>query len=171
MLVPALFTLDVERPRRFEDCEADVLFGPRSGSRTPDFSMPHNLSPGCLQQAIAVKVLAVDSIRAGDEIAFSYAGEEFAASHWLESIESDLEPSAVTADGHGVYFEHDRFHYLGAVTCGTFLRRIVGELCGRAGVAVTSLDGDLRLRRRDEQVFVFNYGPDVDRHRHLMETR
>ena len=163
VLVPALFTLDVERLRRFEDCDAEVLFGPRSGSRTTDFSIPHNLAPGCLQQAIAVKVLAVDSIRAGDEVAFSYAGEEFAASHWLESIESDLQPSAVTADGHGVYFERDRFHYLGAVTCGTFLRRIVGELCGRAGVAVTSLDGDLRLRRRGEQVFVFNYGPDVTR--------
>lgn len=159
VLAPALFTIDAAMADRLQASGAEVLIGPRSGSRTEECAIPVNLPPGHLQRLIPIRVLAVDSIRAGSDVTFTYSGNEFFASHWLESIESDLKPLAQTVDGHGVYFEHASVRYLGAVTSPSFLKTVLGEICDRAGVATVSLDGDLRLRRRGNQMFAFNYGP------------
>ncbi len=163
ILVPALFTLEEAVVDRLESSAAEIFIGPRSGSRTSDSSIPDNLPPGCLQRAIPLRVVAVDSIRSGSDIPFTYSGDRFDAKHWLERIESDLDPLARTADGHGVYFQHGSFHYLGAATSQSFLQVIIRELCDRADLPTVALDGGLRLRRRGSQVFAFNYGPEVAR--------
>lgn len=160
ILVPAVLSVDRKLVSALEASGAQVLIGPRCGSKTAEFSIPPELPPGALQSLIPLRVVAVDSIRADNRVPIAYGNNEYYARCWLEHIDTDLEAKAATADGTGVYFAAGACHYVGAVTSPDFLRQIILELCRRAGIDMSPVAGGLRLRRRGNLVFAFNYGPD-----------
>ncbi|MFM2410547.1 MAG: hypothetical protein RL481_1375, partial [Pseudomonadota bacterium] len=141
------------------DFEGPVLIGPRSGSKTKDFSIPANLAPGPLQRLIPLKVIRVESLRPGlVESVGNHAG-----TLWLEHIESKLEPSLSSDSGNPIHFTHDNIHYLGACPDPALLRAIVAELAAKAGMDVFRIPDDIRIRRNGRLVFALNYGPEVAR--------
>lgn len=159
IMLPSLLSLEETGVRALADSGASLLIGPRSGSRTKEFSIPANLPPGPLRELIELRVTSVDSIRSGGEIPFTYAAKNHAVSCWLERIESDIPPSASTADGQGIYYRNERCHYLGGVTSSVFLRDLLSDICGDIGLATVELSGGLRLKRRGSLTFAINYGP------------
>ncbi len=161
ILVPALLMVENALVDAIRGSDAQVVFGPRCGSKTGEYSIPANLPPGPLQSLIPLRVTAVDSIRAGASVAFSYRGKPFVATKWLEHIDTDLTALATTETGLGIVYANGNCHYIGANTSPDFLRDLIHELCERAGLDTVSLAEGLRLRRRGNTVFAFNYGPDA----------
>jgi beta-galactosidase len=101
----------------------------------------------------------VESLRPGVLETVNFAGQNFYASRWRETIETDLVPAARFSDGYGALFKHGRHCYLAAWPESDLCRAVMAELCTEAGIALIGLDDGLRLRRRGNLQFAFNYGP------------
>jgi beta-galactosidase len=156
IVVPSLPILDSSLIERLSACNAQVVIGPRTGSKTGDLQIPASMPPGSLQDVMPLRVTRVESLRPG----WVEAGD-FGVSRWLEHIATELEPLARTASGQGFWYRHDKFQYLGAWPGADLLDAVVKTSAQSAGISVLNLHDDLRIRRRGEIVFVINYGPET----------
>ncbi len=141
------------------DFSGPILIGPRSGSKTSDFSIPANLPPGPLQAVLPLKIVRVESLRPG---LVETAGEASSA-HWLEHVDSVLTPLHSTDSGKGILFAHGQLHYCAACPDQALLKTIIEELAAKAGLKALLLPDGVRLRRNGALLFAFNYGPDLAR--------
>jgi beta-galactosidase len=156
VLAPSLPILADETVARLEASGAQLVFGPRTGSRTSSCAIPDGLPPGPLRRLLPLRVLRVESLRPG----FVEAGAHDVR-RWLEHVESDLPPRATTRAGAGVWFSKGRAHYLSCWPAPSLLDAVLREVAAAAGLAVRDLGADLRLRRRGGVTFAVNYGPDA----------
>jgi beta-galactosidase len=155
IVVPSLPVLsDMDRLKM---SSAQILFGPRSGSKTREFQIPAELAPGPLQDLLPLKVTAVESLRAGHcEPLANSAG---AVINWLEHVETSLVPRLSTTEGKGVWFQSGRFHYLAGWPDEALLLEIMSALAAEGGLPVDRVPDGLRLRRHGDVQFAFNYAP------------
>jgi beta-galactosidase len=79
---------------------------------------------------------------------------------WLEHIDTILESRERSADGVGIWFQQERTHYLAACLSTALLDRIVQSVLEEAGVPTFDLPPGVRLRRRGDTCFAFNYSPE-----------
>ena len=133
------------------DCP--VLIGPRSGSKTEQFSIPETLAPGELQSLLPLAVTRVESLRDGE----SASGDKWSISRWREDIESELSPELALKDGSGVVYVNDNIRYCAAWPDCSLLDLLVARIAEAAGLAPIDLPEGLRLRRTATHVFAFNY--------------
>ena len=152
---PMLGALDVGK-------QTQVVIGPRSGSKTPDFQIPETLPPGCLQDLISLKVARVESLRPGVQIKGQVGDKMFAATRWREFVETDANCIAATGDGHGVAWQHENVTYLGVWPDDVLLENLISRAALAAGLKPVACPEGLRIRRRGDLVFAFNYGEEVD---------
>lgn len=157
VIAPSLPILSSELTERLVSLSIPVLFGPRSGSRTPDFQIPEGLPPGNLRAAIPVTIPRVESLREG----LVEQGDGFAVTRWFEHVESDMAPEERLTDGRGVVYASGSFRYLAAWPDEALLARVLRRMAGEAGLVTVDLPADLRLRRAGDVTFAFNYGPDT----------
>jgi beta-galactosidase len=155
VLAPSLPILDPDLVKRLGAGAASVIFGPRSGSKTPDVHVAEGLPPGPLRALLPLCVSRVESLRRG----WSEPGE-YPVTRWLEHIESDLAPLAVTRTGRGVWYQKARVQYLAAWPDSALLDAAMRAAAREQGLACLDLPDDLRLRRRGDTIFAINYGPD-----------
>ena len=136
-----------------------LLLGPRSGSKERAFRIPASLPPGPLQDLIPIKVTQVASLRPGLSVTVTGSGVSGRAVRWREDVASELEPLASFADGGGALWEHGRALYLACwpdqPLLGDVMRLVLGD---RAGLTLHELPDGIRLRRRGDLAFAFNYG-------------
>jgi beta-galactosidase len=143
--------------RRLTASPAQVLLGPRSGSKTRDFQIPVHLPPGPLQSLLPLRVGAVESLRPGHcEQVREGAG---AIVNWLEHVETDLAPRMSTISGKGVWYQSGDAHYLAAWPDPELMLEILGQLAAECGLPVTKLPEGVRLRRRGDVQLAVHYGP------------
>ncbi len=133
-----------------------VLIGPRSGSKTAEFSIPPELAPGPIQNILPIKIVRVESLRAGVE----HEGDGFRVTRWLEHVETNLSPELSTTDGIGVLYRSGHVRYLAAWPDAALLERIYTQMARDAGLSLCPLPQDLRMRRFGTHNVVFNYGPE-----------
>jgi beta-galactosidase len=143
----------VEKQQAFA---GQIVIGPRSGSKTADFSIPADLAPGILQQLIPLKVTRVESLRPG---LVEPAGKG-AAHLWLEHVETGLAPELVSNRGLGLVYRHGRVRYVAATANGVLLNEILSLACADAGLPMMALTESTRVRRNGNLLFAFNYGSD-----------
>ena len=84
------------------ECRCPIIFGPRTGSKTPSFSIPRELPPGKLQALVPLKVARIESFRHGwkEEIrvvGVPKDGKQVTASHvtgvwkeWVEPVNNEI---------------------------------------------------------------------------------
>ena len=156
VLAPTLPVASAALVARLAACPGEIVLGPRSGSKTPDLQIPADMPPGNLRSLMPVRVARVESLRRG----WAEPGD-YAITRWLEHIESELEPRARTASGHGVWHQHGRVQYLSAWPDAALLDDVVREAAVKAGLATLDLPDGLRLRRRGYVRFAINYGPEA----------
>jgi beta-galactosidase len=137
IVVPTLPILD---PALVE-VDVPILFGPRTGSKTGNFSIPADLPPGPLQKHLPVRVTRVESSR--DE------------PRWREHVEA----AADVAAQDDVYQKANR-RYLARWPRADQLARLFTEMAHEAGIRITPVPADVRIRGAGDLVFTFNYGPD-----------
>ncbi|MEL6322733.1 MAG: beta-galactosidase [Pseudomonadota bacterium] len=159
VVVPSVVMMDDTLVSRLAASGAEVLFGPRSGSRTRDFQLPVDLPPGLIQDKLPLKVARVESLRPGVALSGRMGEVLFEARRWREFVETDLLPEATLEDGTGALFRNGRFRYLSVWPDDALLDGLIAELARAAGLETLALPEGLRMRRRGDLTFVTNYGP------------
>ena len=152
-LVPCLPMLPPGFVAQLAAFTGPVLIGPRTGSKTADFSIPPTLAPGELQTLLPLRVVRVESLREG----LLAQGDGFAIHHWLEHVETRLAAEEVLADGRGVVFKSGACRYLAGWPDARLLRRLLTHMATEAGLDTVELPEGLRLRRTAQYTFAFNY--------------
>ena len=161
VLVPTLPYVSDAALAAFAGYEGPILFGPRSGSKTCSFQVPDTLPPGPLQDMLPLRVTEVASLRPG--LAAPVAGEGISgrAERWRERLTTELPALASFDDGAPALVQAGSRHYLACWPDQDLLAAILEYLLVRlAGLSATALPPHVRLRRRGDLTFAFNYGPE-----------
>ena len=155
-LAPSLPIVSDATEAAFAAADGVVVFGPRSGSKTRQFSIPDGLPPGPLRSLIPMRVIEVASMRPG--VRQPVSGEIGGASErWLEHIETDASVLARFADGWPALVAEGRRHYLGLWPDAAALSSLMSCVARKAGLSTVALPESVRLRRRGDLIFAFNY--------------
>jgi beta-galactosidase len=171
IVVPPLPVVPDDFAARLARSGAQVVLGPRTGSKTRSLSIPETLPPGPLTQLLPIRVWRVESLRPnvtepvsiGDGLGGTRA--EGFGRHWrdLVALEGDeaagSEVCATFNDGHPAYIRHGAAHYLATVFDASLTISIFARIATAAGLAVQVLDEGVRVSRRGALTYVFNYGP------------
>jgi len=157
ILVPCLPIVSDSAERALAAATGVVVFGPRAGSRTREFSIPDNLPPGPLANLIAMRVIEVSSMRPGIRVGVSGAISG-AAERWREHIEAQGETLACFEDGAPALVANGRRLYAGFWPDAEALASLMTFATLRAGLETHALPEPIRIRRRGDLLFVFNYG-------------
>jgi len=157
VVVPTLPVLAEEFVAQLGRLAIPVLFGPRTGSKNGDFQIPARLPPGPLQRLLPIVVPRVESLRPGLLEHAHVAGESIEVGHWLEHVESAIEPALASARGRGLWYRNGRFNYLACWPPAALLRHALRALCAEAQIHTIELPPGLRIARRGNLHFAFNY--------------
>ena len=157
IVAPSLPTLDEGLVQRLRDAGSVCVFGPRSGSRTASHQIPENLPPGPLQAQLAVKVTRVESLPPALEDKLVWGNRGYPVRHWREAILSEIDPQAHFGDGGGAIYSERDWHYLAFWPDEAFLIDYLEQVLADTGVATIRLTETVRIRRRGQLTFAFNY--------------
>jgi beta-galactosidase len=161
VLVPTLPHVSEAALAAFRAFDGPILFGPRTGSKTSGFQVPAALPPGPLQELLPLKVTQVASLRPGLALAVGGAAVAGRAERWREWVSTGLAPVASFPDGTPALIRSGRRYYLACWPGEDLLTAALRQvLVADAGLPVLRLPAHVRLRRRGELTFAFNYGPD-----------
>jgi beta-galactosidase len=150
---------DAELVARLAASNALLLFGPRSGAKTKDVTIPDGLPPGRLRDLVPVRVLAVETLRPDCPGEVVFDSKAYESTRWRESLDTgDVDVLARYEDGGAALVRNGRAHYLATLADDGFLTALFARLCAEAGIATTQVGGGLRLRRRGDLTFGINYG-------------
>ncbi|NTF30471.1 beta-galactosidase [Rhizobium skierniewicense] len=160
VLVPTLPIVSEAALQAFQETDALILFGPRTGSKDQNFAIPESLPPGpTLQGIMPLKVTEVESMRPGLSAAVS-GTVSGTVTRWRDFLETDLEVLAHFDDGATALTAAGRFHYLAGWPETDLLGSVARYLLEKAGLPVVDLPEHVRMRRRGSLTFAFNYGPE-----------
>ncbi len=157
VLVPSLPHVSDAAERAFAAAEGIVLYGPRTGSRTRHHAIPHGLAPGPLRTLIPMQISEVSSLRPG--LSEGVTGEvEGRAERWREYLDTAATVEARFSNGDPALVAKANHHYLACWPDPALLRTTLRRLAGKASLTVSDLPEHIRIRRRGDLTFVFNYG-------------
>ncbi len=101
-------------------------------------------------------MIEVSSLRPGANIAIQGAISG-SAERWRELLDTRAETLATFADNSPALVGNDNFFYLACWPDSRALRMLMGLLCRKAGLSTIELPEGVRLRRRGDLSFAFNY--------------
>ncbi|WP_417691648.1 beta-galactosidase [Roseibium sp.] len=159
VLVPCMMQVDEASLRALQDADGLVMLGPRSGSRDRHFRIPSGLPPGPLSALTGTRVTQVASLRPGlqDKVTGALSG---AAIRWREYVEAATEMLAHFDNGDPALTRKENVFSLHCWPDETLLADMMDMLVQEAKLETVSLPAHVRLRRRGDLIFAFNYGPD-----------
>ncbi len=157
VVVPCLMQVSEAALQALTATKALVLYGPRSGSRNRHFHIPENLPTGALSGLTGARVTQVSSLRPG--LGENVSGiVEGRVERWRESIETAAEILARFENGDPALTAMGKHLYLACWPDAQLLKSVLGLAAERAGLATIDLPDTIRVRRRGDIVFAFNYG-------------
>ncbi|MBD9650069.1 beta-galactosidase [Ensifer sp. ENS09] len=161
VLVPGLVHASDDACRALEAAKGVVLYGPRAGSRDRNFRIPENLPPGPLAGLTGVRLREVASLRPGLSVAVQGAvGGRMI--RWREHLEArDADVLSTFPDASPALTARGNQHYLAGWPDEDLLNATMRLLVDKAGLDATPLPAQVRLRRRGNLTYAFNYGPEV----------
>ncbi|MEQ8401199.1 MAG: beta-galactosidase [Roseitalea porphyridii] len=161
VILPALFAGSQALADTLAQGDAHVLIGPRTGSKTDDFSIHPDLPPGPFSDLAGITVTRVESRPPFAPVALA-DGTHFEG--WREFVRIDAETVEVeleSADGHPAWLVNGRVHYLAGRPGDAMADRVVRRLLADAGLGAHALHRDVRIRDNGDLRHVFNYGPET----------
>ena len=170
VLLPGLFTGSDALADALAASSATILLGPRTGSKTADFSIADGLPPGRFRRLIDMKVRRVESLPPFVDVPLQGGGRFDGWREFLETGE-DVETRRVSEDGHAAHVAMERVHYLGGRPDADTAKIIVAELLREAGLEPRELHRDIRIRDNGDMRYVFNYGPETVDILDLVDTK
>jgi beta-galactosidase len=158
VLVPTMPYVNDAAENAFKSFKGTILFGARTGSKARHFSIPPNLPPGPLGDMLGMRVIEVSSMRPGATCAVKgkAAGT---AEKWMEHVEAKSTVLARFDSGTPALIQKNNAHYLACVPGSKLLFAVMKLVCKKAGLKRMELPEHIRLRKRGNMCFAFNYGP------------
>ncbi|MEP0520741.1 MAG: beta-galactosidase [Hyphomicrobiales bacterium] len=156
ILVPNLIHVSDNAVAAFQSADAEIVFGPRSGSKTHDLTIPAQLGPGPLADLMPIQVERVESLRPG--ICEAMAG--FAFTKWREDLKLMSQPDEMR-DGEydsPMSVRYGRFEYVAGWPDEALLEDILRKATSRAGIATRQMPEGVRVRRAGRHNVYVNYG-------------
>jgi len=171
VVVPPLPVVPADFAERLARSGAQVVLGPRTGSKTEDLQIPATLPPGSLVAVLPARVWRVESLRPNVAEPVRLAGgaslDDGVGRHWRDFIETGaagndaLEIRARFADGHPAYVQSGAIHYFASLFDDALTTRLFAGIAREAGLEVTALGDGVRISRRGGLTYVLNYGEQV----------
>ncbi|MFM0245757.1 beta-galactosidase [Paraburkholderia sediminicola] len=162
VVVPSIAVIDDTLVDQIERSSAQWVFGPRSGSKTTTFAIPSSLPPGALQRVLPMQVLEVETLRPTLTPALSIGDKQGVALHWREHVRAN-DGTAVDAqfdDTWPAILTHGRVRYVAGWLSHALHREVLQQAAKQAGIETQWLAEGLRMRRRGDLTFAFNFGPE-----------
>lgn len=159
-----------------------VVFGPRSAALTANFSYAPGIQPsqGVLRDRLPMRVTRIETPPDYAQSGVSYDGTNYNISYWEEWVSCERQNAtsfaAVTSTSQHragkpmACVSEDSWHYLGFNPPVDFLVAYLGDvaanasisdLTGKAAGKANDLGRSLRLLRRGNLLWAFNYGTDT----------
>ena len=160
--VPSLPMVSDSQVKAFENTSAQLVFGPRSGSKTEDLHIPDNLAPGKLSDLLGLTVSRIESLRPGVTITGHVEDAQFTTGVWREFVETNSIVELRHIDGAPAVVRRENAAYLPVWPDDVLLIDVLQSAANRAHLNTSILPEGLRIRRSGELVFAFNYGETVD---------
>lgn len=161
VVAPCLAMPSASAIEALERSSARLVFGPRSGAKTSDFTIPDTLAPGRLQAFAPVRVRIVETLRPDCPIELQCGNARYAAHSWCEAL--DLLPGATVIatyeNGDVAVARSGRTTYIGTLTDAQFLSNLLAGEAEAAGLETMKLPDTLRVSRRGGLGYAFNYAP------------
>ncbi|MFX1736141.1 beta-galactosidase [Paraburkholderia sp. A1RI_3L] len=174
VVVPPLPVVPDDFADRLARSGAQVVLGPRTGSKTRDLQIPSNLPPGALADLLGARVWRVESLRPNVDVpvvsSHAAAGAKPFAGvgrHWRDLIDtgtdgeryvSGAEVRATFGDGHPAWVRRGRVNYLASLFDDALTAHVFAQIAGESGLNVTAPGESVRVSRRGGLTYVFNYG-------------
>ncbi len=162
VVIPSLPIVSDELAKQLETSDAEILIGPRTGSKTETLQIPEKLAPGKLADLLKTKVWRVESLRDGLTQTGSIEGSEFSTEIWKESVESAAEIMAQHTDGSPAMLRAENAVYLPVWPHSELLSAALESAIRKLGWQSLEMPDGLRIRRCGELTFAFNYGETVN---------
>jgi beta-galactosidase len=173
VVVPPLPIVPDDFAQRLASSGAQVVIGPRTGSKTVDLQIPANLPPGPLAALLPLRVWRVESLRPNVSEPVSFAAgadvRDGSARHWRDLIELGAntgdneyavpEVLATFGDGHPAWVKSGAIHYLASLFDEAATQSVFARIARDAGLAPQPQGDAIRTSRRGGFTWVFNYGP------------
>ncbi len=158
VLVPALLHVNDAAERALAAADGVILYGPRTGSKSRHHAIPANLPPGPLARHIGARVVEVSSLRPGlsENVDGAITGT---VSRWREYLQPQgAEVLAAFENGDAALVALGNHHYLAGWPDASLLHSAMTLMVEKAKLKGMELPDGIRLRRRGDLLFVFNYG-------------
>ena len=157
VLVPTLPHISDAALKAFENAKSIILYGPRTGSKTRHFAIPTNLAPGPLRELLNSRITQVSSLRPGlvDKVKGKVQGT---ASRWREYLETGAAVLGRFENNDPAFIANQNHHYLACWPDEKLLNSIIKLLAKKAKLKTTNLPPHIRIRKRGDLSFAFNYG-------------
>lgn len=139
----------------FEACGAQIVIGPRSGSKTAELTIPEGLAPGPLRELAGVTVSRSESLRSG----LVHAGDGWELTRWLDHVEGPADAELVCEDGTVACWKNGSIRYLAGWPEGSLIRKVIARALADAAMDAPPLPEGLRRVTTEAGSFWFNYGP------------
>lgn len=161
--VPSLPIISDELANKFEAAAAQLVFGPRSGSKTETLQIPAQLAPGPLKPLLNLTVERVESLGPGVRHSGQTSlGDAFVVQNWMEHVSGMAEPADPYDGGRRATYQSKSATYLSVWPDENLLKSVVSNAAERAGLGLLNLPEGLRVRCNRDLSFAFNYGEAVD---------
>ncbi len=163
VILPAQTHVSARLLQRLTNCNAQIVFAPRAGSKTEAFQIPDNLPPGPLQTLTGVRVSRVASLPPGYSESVAFVSEKrgtpaVRVTRWREEIElCGAEVEAHFTDGTGAVARHGRVRYIGAWLDEAGWQHVLSRAAQDAGLSIQALPTDLRIHRTDQLIVATNF--------------
>jgi beta-galactosidase len=161
VFVPSLPHISERAVQAFASFGGMAVFGIRTGAKTRDFQIPANLPPGPLQTLLPIKVSRVESLRPGVTREVSLGNRRYVCGTWAETVEStSADVLGEFASGSPALVRKANRFYLAVWPARELASDVVQRVLDESGVATIALPDNVRVRRRGDVTFAFNFGSD-----------
>ncbi len=152
--IPALLAWTDALREAVANFDGHVLIGPRTGSKTQNFSIPAKLGPDLPQNLLDARVMRVDSLPAGVDVTVKGGGS---ARLWREKTEGGAEVIMEDVEGVPVLLSQGKLFYLTASGDRALIQRVADYLIAEADTPVLMLPAGVRCRTRGGFRIYVNY--------------
>jgi len=154
VIIPSFVHLDEETFQRITNSGAKILAGPRTGTKTPNFQIPENLS----LQGLGFQVTRVDALPHELPIAVEWKGVKGKLSVWREQGNNSGVSEGTASDKEPVLTSGNKGSYLCGWPDDNLLQAIMENQMQSAGLETVTMPEYLRVRKRGDLLFFTNYG-------------
>jgi beta-galactosidase len=162
IVVPPLPVVPDDFGARLAASGAQVVLGPRTGSKTRDLRIPANLPPGALADVLPLRVWRVDSMRPNVTVPVTSDNSALKGEsrHWRDLLEvpANMDVLARFDDGHPAFVRHGALHYCASLFDDALTQRIFAQVAAAAHLDAAPLADTIRVSQRGGLKYVFNYG-------------